>query len=118
MASVTNGPVQHEELVRYQRQRRYPLFGWSDNLHPGELTLVDESGERAIFVVQAPAGWEWAGDWYVCLDGDSDESGWQYAATWEGPWLATGAGNHSLRRRKWLRSRVRSLSGDTNGNDH
>ena len=116
--------------VLYENQRGWWLFGvplYSTN----SLLHIDPSGWQTSTFHDSPVNitnaqvpdpswqWEWK-TWYVDMSYDVDEEGWQYSFSfgkqfaWHGnhPWF------HSfVRRRRWLRKRVKKHLHRTKGAD-
>jgi hypothetical protein len=107
--------------VMYENQRGWFIFGiplfsskalWNLRIDPSPWVGPDYKPSAVnITNAQVPDPswvWEWK-SWYVDMSGDVDEEGWQYSFyfrkfAWHGnhPWF------HSfVRRRRWLRKRVK-----------
>lgn len=92
-----------------------PLYSSASLLNFDAAPWVDGALRRSLVDVtdaQLPdPGWEWAWrSWYVDMTGDVDEQGWQYSFSFHErfPWHGTHPWLYSfVRRRRWLRKRVR-----------
>ncbi|KIX92270.1 uncharacterized protein Z520_12016 [Fonsecaea multimorphosa CBS 102226] len=110
----------HEIDILYENQRGaffcgIPLYSHSSLLPPDPSPWSNKDmKDSAVNITNAQVPdptWEWAwNSWYVDMSHDVDEEGWQYSFafgrswTWHGthPWF------HSfVRRRRWLRKRVK-----------
>ncbi|KIW28713.1 uncharacterized protein PV07_08351 [Cladophialophora immunda] len=110
----------HEIDILYENQRGWffcgiPLYSHSSLLPPDPSPWsTKDLKDSAVNITNAQVPdptWEWAwNSWYVDMSHDVDEEGWQYSFafghnwTWHGthPWF------HSfVRRRRWLRKRVK-----------
>ncbi|KIW89074.1 uncharacterized protein Z519_10559 [Cladophialophora bantiana CBS 173.52] len=110
----------HEIDILYENQRGWffcgiPLYSHSSLLPPDPSPWTTKDlKDSAVNITNAQVPdptWEWAwNNWYVDMSHDVDEQGWQYSFafghnwTWHGthPWF------HSfVRRRRWLRKRVK-----------
>lgn len=106
--------------VLYENQRGLFLFGVPRfspnalyNFDPANWTTVDwkPSGVNITNAQVPDPGWVWDWkSWYVDMSGDVDEEGWQYSLAFRTgfAWHGTHPWFHSfVRRRRWLRKRVR-----------
>ncbi len=51
-----------------------------------------------------PGGqWEWEDIWHVAKEGEVDEEGWEYSATFKGPFSREHRTFDYVRRRVWVR---------------
>ncbi|KIW74574.1 hypothetical protein Z517_11344 [Fonsecaea pedrosoi CBS 271.37] len=110
----------HEIDILYENQRGWffcgiPFYSHSSLLPPDPSPWsTKDLKDSAVNITNAQVPdptWEWAwNSWYVDMSHDVDEEGWQYSFafgrnwTWHGthPWF------HSfVRRRRWLRKRVK-----------
>ncbi|RAL10900.1 uncharacterized protein BO97DRAFT_371870 [Aspergillus homomorphus CBS 101889] len=108
--------------IVYENQRGWfffgiPLYSHSSllNFDPAAWTTPD-GRDSAVNITNAQLpdpSWEWVWKtWYVDMSGDVDDQGWQYSfsfgsSAWHGshPWY------HSyVRRRRWVRLRVKRVS--------
>ncbi|OJJ99227.1 hypothetical protein ASPACDRAFT_10359, partial [Aspergillus aculeatus ATCC 16872] len=108
--------------ILYENQRGWfffgiPLYSHSSllNFDPAAWTTPD-GRDSAVDITKAQLpdpSWEWVWKtWYVDMSGDVDDQGWQYSfsfgsSAWHGshPWY------HSyVRRRRWVRLRVKRVS--------
>jgi len=100
-----------------------PLYSSASLLNFDAAPWVDGALRRSLVDVrdaQLPdPGWEWAWrSWYVDMTGDVDEQGWQYSFSFHErfPWHGTHPWLYSfVRRRRWLRKRVRKHQHTTGG---
>jgi len=101
-------PDKPKDALDAQKQKK-----WRRKMDPEKLQATLHPSAVNITNAQLPSPlWEWSWPrWYVDMSGDVDEEGWSYSfafwkpsASWHGthPWF------HSfVRRRRWLRKRVR-----------
>ncbi|KAK2743276.1 hypothetical protein FQN57_004965 [Myotisia sp. PD_48] len=114
---------QTEVDVLYENQRGWFFFGmpmYSENSllnldPPAWMTAEYEQSPVNITNAQVPdPSWKWAWKtWYVDMSYDVDEEGWQYSFSFASrfSWHGTHPWCHSfVRRRRWLRKRVRTKS--------
>ena len=115
----------HYEIeILYENQRGWFLFGiplYSHssllNLDPGPWITKDLK-DTAVDITNAQVpdpSWIWAWKrWYVDMSYDVDEEGWQYSFSFGQKWVWHGSHPwfHSfVRRRRWLRKRVKRDAG-------
>jgi hypothetical protein len=109
--------------ILYENQRGaficgIPLFSHKSllNLDPSPwVNAALKDSPVNIMNAQVPdPSWQWAWkSWYVDMSADVDEEGWQYSFSFSPtfPWHGTHVWLHSfVRRRRWLRKRVRISS--------
>lgn len=112
------GDTHVDELYENQRGSfvfGIPLYSSNSLLNFDPPAWVDGSFRRShvdVTNAQLPdPGWEWSWrTWYVDMSGDVDEQGWQYSFSFHErfPWHGTHPWFYSfVRRRRWLRKRVR-----------
>eukprot|EP01134_Creolimax_fragrantissima_P000906 CFRG0906T1 len=105
----------------YENQRR----GLFEGFRNGELLPTDPSqysdcegrvvgvGDVGLGNVACPEGWQWTGEWTLDLDKECfDEDGWEYATLGglKAIWHKLCKPSHCVRRRRWIRNRVRKLN--------
>ncbi|XP_065712625.1 fer-1-like protein 5 [Patagioenas fasciata] len=97
-----------EEVYENESRQRGGEWG------PAAVTSTDVSGAAVPpkEEVACPQGWHIAHDWHVDVTGAVDEAGWEYgtsvgASGVPPAWHATEKTYHTLRRRRWLRTRRR-----------
>ncbi|KAI9769267.1 MAG: hypothetical protein M1840_004396 [Geoglossum simile] len=113
----------YEIDILYENQRGaflcgIPLFSHKSllNLDPSPWVNSDlRESPVDIMNAQVPdPSWQWSWkSWYVDMSSDVDEEGWQYSFSFSPafPWHGTHVWFHSfVRRRRWLRKRVRRYS--------
>lgn len=118
--------VQSEIDVLYENQRGWWFFGipyYSDksllNLDPTPwVTKNLEVSPVDVTNAQPPdPTWEWAWKtWYIDMSYDVDEEGWQYSFSFASrfAWHGTHPWHHSfVRRRRWIRKRVKRTRAPT-----
>jgi len=113
--------------VLYENQRGFFLLGFPHfsskgllNFDPAGWTNAEKS-ESPVNITNAQLpdpDWVWAWKtWYVDMSRDVDENGWEYSFAFSGcAWHGNHPWFHSfVRRRRWLRKRVRKLAGHQRG---
>jgi len=102
-----------------------PLYSHSSllNLDPAPWITKDLK-DSAVNITNAQVpdpSWEWAWKtWYVDMSYDVDEEGWQYSFSFgrKWSWHGTHPWSHSyVRRRRWLRKRIRQHGATTKGKE-
>ncbi|KAI9738187.1 MAG: hypothetical protein M1834_008685 [Cirrosporium novae-zelandiae] len=118
----------YEFDILYENQRGIFFFGIPNYSHKSLLNfdpapwLTKDFKESSVDITNAQVpdlSWDWAWKrWYVDMSGDVDDEGWEYSFmftpvfTWHGthPWF------HSfVRRRRWLRKRIKTQPINTKG---
>ena len=110
----------YEVDILYENQRGLFLFGIPLYSHSSLLNfdpapwVTKELKDSAVDITNAQVpdpSWEWAWkSWYVDMSYDVDEEGWQYSFSFGRKWVWHGTHPwfHSyVRRRRWLRKRVK-----------
>ena len=110
----------YEVDILYENQRGLFFFGIPLYSHSSLLNLdpapwvTKELKDSAVNITNAQVpdpSWEWAWkSWYVDMSYDVDEEGWQYSFSFGRRWVWHGTHPwfHSyVRRRRWLRKRVK-----------
>ena len=122
---VQKHPVQYAVDILYENQRGMFFFGIPLYSHSSLLNfdpspwVTKDLRDSAVNITNAQVpdpSWEWAWKtWYVDMSHDVDEEGWQYSFSFSSQfvWHGTHPWFHSfVRRRRWLRRRVKkSLPG-------
>ena len=91
----------------WERQRYYPIKGWTKMLLPTDRGpfLEDETGTQLpdLAAAHPPPGRVWSGAWRRNADSGGTD-GWSYAIDWPRKFTATKAFSDFVRQRAWLRS--------------
>lgn len=113
--------IRYQEEV-YENERWLPARGWSGRhllpgLDPANWSNKDGTYYLVLDDVKLPStSWKWEHDWYVDenVDGElTDKGGWRYSTLdfIRGKFGATKRYNSCVRRRRWIRHRIYSSTG-------
>eukprot|EP00808_Paulinella_micropora_P028386 g3019.t1 len=97
----------------YERQRYYPIAGWSSALLPTDPEPWSSQRnafkykDKECFEDALPHGWQWASPWSLFLDRTkADLEGWSYETSFDGQaWTREPSFAGLVRRRLWQRIR-------------
>jgi len=93
----------------FENQRYFPIKGWSKVLPGDRPSWSDINGheERTLQKVTLPKGWKWSNDWEMDKNRAVDSEGWEYAFEFSGDYHASKKRTDLVRRRRWIRTRIR-----------